>query len=41
LLIGRDESVRYRIVDAQTMKPFEQAPTHQLVQVGLIDSKRK
>ena len=41
LLIGRDESVRYRIVDTQTMRPFERAPTHQLLQVGLIDRKSK
>jgi DMSO reductase family type II enzyme iron-sulfur subunit len=36
LLIGRDAEVRYRIVDAKTMQPFESAPTHQLLQVGVI-----
>jgi DMSO reductase family type II enzyme iron-sulfur subunit len=35
LLIGRDADVRYRIVDAKTMEPFQNAPTH-LVQLGMI-----
>jgi hypothetical protein len=36
LLIGRDEDVRYRIVDPETMQLFENRPTHQLVQLGVI-----
>src|SRR5262249_37180151 len=39
LLIGRDETVRYRIVDAQTMQPFPPAPTHQLVQLGILNHR--
>jgi hypothetical protein len=35
LLIGRNADVRYRIVDAKTMEPFENTPT-QLVQLGMI-----
>jgi DMSO reductase family type II enzyme iron-sulfur subunit len=35
LLIGRDADVRYRIVDAKTMQPFENTPT-QLLQIGVI-----
>jgi nitrate reductase beta subunit len=40
LLIGRDEDVRYRIVDPKTMERFENAPTHQLVQLGVIRRDR-
>src|SRR5262249_35755642 len=36
LLIGGDENVRYRIVDPHTMERFENKPTHQLVQLGVI-----
>ncbi len=39
LLIGRDETVRYRIVDAHTMQPFPPAPTHQLVQLGVLNRR--
>jgi DMSO reductase family type II enzyme iron-sulfur subunit len=35
LLIGRDADVRYRIVDVETMQPFENSPT-QLLQLGVI-----
>jgi complex iron-sulfur molybdoenzyme family reductase subunit beta len=34
LLIGRDDTVRYRVVDPETMEPFPSKPTHQLVQIG-------
>jgi hypothetical protein len=33
LLIGRDDTVRYRVVDPETMEPFPSKPTHQLVQL--------
>jgi hypothetical protein len=33
--------VRYRVVDAQTMQPFPQAPTHQLVQLGVMNRNRE
>jgi nitrate reductase beta subunit len=36
LLIGRDADVRYRIVDPDTMERFENQPTHQLVQLGVM-----
>jgi hypothetical protein len=36
LLIGRDAETRYRVVDPETMQPFPTAPTHQLVQLGVI-----
>jgi hypothetical protein len=36
LLIGRDAETRFRMVDPETMERFPTAPTHQLVQVGVI-----
>ena len=40
LLIGRDAETRYRVVDPETMEPFGQAPTHQLVQLGVMKRGR-
>ena len=36
LLIGRDAETRFRIVDPETMERFPTAPTHQLIQLGVI-----
>ncbi len=35
LLIGRDDTVRYRLVDAATMKPYQPTKTYQMVQLGI------
>jgi hypothetical protein len=35
LLIGRDSAVRYRLVNAATMEPYQPTLTYQMVQLGI------